>query len=192
MQGTVTYDGLEAKIHWVHTAPADASWASKTAMAAAPPTLVFNYADNNSIGSYFDIHPATAASSGKGSEDKFLRVSDPTGGSNDISFVGDAAAAQAVDLCTEKWYLSPTAIACVEMAGSLTRKRNTGDYLDDINLDYTSAYQVSAQIGQLKDTDEQFKFPAQTVDFKTFFTSGALDISSSLAIVSALAYTCVF
>ena len=78
------------------------------------------------------------------------------------------------------------------MKGSLTRKRNTGDYLDDINLDYTSAYQVSAQIGQLSDTAEQFKFAAQEVDFKKFFASGALEISSSLAIVSALVYTCVF
>ncbi len=144
MQGTVTYDGLEAKIHYVHTAPADASWDSQTAMAAAPPTLVFNYADNNSIGSYFDIHPATATSSGKGSEDMFLRTS-TNNGSNDVKFVGnDDAAAKLVDLCTEKWYLSPTAIACVEFSGSLIRKRNTGDYLDDINLDYTSAYQVSA------------------------------------------------
>ena len=92
MQGTVTYDGLEAKIQYVHTGPADASYASKTAMAAAPPTLVFNYADNNSEGSYFDIHPATAASGGKGSEDMFLRKTDGLG-SNDINFVGDAAAA---------------------------------------------------------------------------------------------------
>ncbi len=92
VQGTVTYDGLEAKIHYKHTGPVDGSYASKTAMAAAPPTLVFNYADNNSIGSYFDIHPATAASGGKGSEDMFLRASDGLG-KNDISFVGDAAAA---------------------------------------------------------------------------------------------------
>ena len=122
-------------------------------MAAAPPTLVFNYASNAKDGDYFDIAPATAGSGGKGSEDVFKRAADSSG-SNDRTFVGDAAAAQLVDLCTEKWYLSPTAVACVEMAGSLIRKRNTGDYLDDINLDYTSSYKVSAMIGTFKETNE--------------------------------------
>ncbi len=62
VQNAVTYDGFEAKIHFIHTAPANGSWADAAAMAAAPPTLVFNYADNATAGSSFDIHPATAAS----------------------------------------------------------------------------------------------------------------------------------
>ncbi len=114
-----------------------------------------------------------------------------TNGVNNIEFVGDAAVAKAKDLCTEKWYLSPTAITCVELSGSLKRKRNTGDYIDDINLDYTNTYKVSAMIGRLSDTAEQFKFPAQDVDFKQFF-SGALDMSTSVAIVSTLVYACMF
>ena len=188
VQNAVTYDGFEAKIHYIHTAPLAASWASPAAMAATPPTLVFNYADNATAGSTFDIHPATAASGNKAAEDIFLNTSS---GKNNIEFVGDAAAAKAADLCTEKWYLSPTAMTCVELSGSLKRKRNTGDYLDDINLDYTSAYKVSAMIGRLDDSAEQFKFAAKDVDFKQFF-SGALDMSTSVAIASTLVYACMF
>ena len=109
------------------------------------------------------------------------------GGSNDIDIVGDAT----VDLCTEKWYLSPTAIACVEMKGSLKRKRNTGDVLDDIILDYTSKYQVHAQIGRMDDSGEQLKFSAQEVDFNQFF-SGAFEMSTSIALASTLVYAIAF
>ena len=47
--------------------------------------------------------------------------------------------------------MSPTAVACVEMVGTLTRKRNTGDAKKDIILDYSSKYQMSARIGKMDD-----------------------------------------
>ena len=191
VQGVVTYDGLEAKIYYKHTAPPEASWADAAAMAATPPTISYHYEDNVTLGMLFDIHPATASTGGVSTEDKYVNQSD---GSNDINFVDPLPDATTKDLCTEKWYLSATAITCVEMQGSLIRKRNTGDYKDDINLDFTSSYKVSAMIGRLDDSAEQFKFAAQDVDFKSFFSGarGPLDMSTSVAIVSTLVYACVF
>ena len=184
MQGTVTYDGFEAKIFSTLTPPAIGSWDTPAAMAATPPTLTMKYADNLTSGSRFDIHPGNANSGGTDTEDMTLTA---VGGSNDIDIVGDAA----TDLCTEKWYLSPTAIACVEMKGSLKRKRNTGDVLDDIILDYSSKYQVHAQIGRMDDSGEQLKFAAQEVDFNQFF-SGAFEMSTSIALASTLVYAFAF
>jgi hypothetical protein len=42
----------------------------------------------------------------------------------------------ATNLCTERWYLSLTAIACVEIKGTVERYRNTEDNAHDIVLDY--------------------------------------------------------
>lgn len=64
------------------------------------------------------------------------------------------------DLCTERWYLSPTAIACVELKGALKRKRNTGDAKKDIILDYSSKYQMHAKIGLMSESEDAFKFAA--------------------------------
>ena len=52
------------------------------------------------------------------------------------------------DICTEKWYLSPTAITCVEMKIKLKRKRLTIDTANDIELNYAYAYDMSAVIGR--------------------------------------------
>ena len=73
------------------------------------------------------------------------------------------------DLCTEKWYLSPTAIACVELKGVLKRKRNTGDTTDDIILDFNSKYQMHAKIGAMDESDDALKFASQEVDFTQFY-----------------------
>jgi len=50
VQGTVTYDGFEAKINWELTPPAATSWYTPAAMTAAGPTLTMKYADNLTAG----------------------------------------------------------------------------------------------------------------------------------------------
>lgn len=73
-----------------------------------------------------------------------------------------------VDLCTEKWQLSPTAIACVELIGKVLRRRNTGDVIDDIILDYSNEYSMFAKIGRIEDTDNSVKFVDQIVSFTDY------------------------
>ena len=67
------------------------------------------------------------------------------GGSEDIEVFAEYVD---VDICTEKWYLSPTAIACVEMVIELKRKRLTSDGSHDIELNYAYAYDMTAVIGR--------------------------------------------
>ena len=134
-------------------------------------------------GERFDIMPGSTYQTGTAVEDLKINAS----GTNDIHIV----TAPWVDLCTEKWYLSPTAIACVEVSGLLKRKRNTGDVTNDIILDYSNTYNMMAMVGVGDDTDDAFKMAAQTVDFKTFFNSGAASLYSSAAI-GAIVYALSF
>ena len=108
-------------------------------------------------------------------------------GSNDIEIVTSPW----TDLCTEKWYLSPTAIACVEISGVLKRKRNTGDVTNDIILDYSSTYNMMAMVGFNSDSEDAYKMASQVVDFKTFFASGSSSLYPA-AIVGAIVYALSF
>ena len=55
------------------------------------------------------------------------------------------------DICTEKWYLSQTAVTCVEMVVKLKRKRLTEDSAHDIELNYSYTYDMTAIIGRSVD-----------------------------------------
>jgi len=66
---------------------------------------------------------------------------------------------ETTDICKEKWVISATAIACVEMEVKLTRLRNTGDTAHDIILDYSNSYTMHAMVGRVADkADETLKF----------------------------------
>lgn len=90
--------------------------------------------------------------------------------------------------------LSLTAVACVEVVGTVKRSRNTGDTVGDIILNYDSAYQVHAWIGRTADTsDESLKFIAQEVDFTQFYNSGAYASATvSGAVLGAILYSLAF
>ena len=111
----------------------------------------------------FDIHPGSAYAYGGSAEDAGLED-----GVENIELVKplevDVAldqenATDISDICTEKWYLSPTAITCVEMEVTVKRKRNTGDTAHDIILDYSNVYTMHAMVGRIADkSDETLKF----------------------------------
>mmetsp|Transcript_35882 Transcript_35882/g.43861 ORF Transcript_35882/g.43861 Transcript_35882/m.43861 type:complete len:129 (-) Transcript_35882:64-450(-) len=122
--------------------------------------------------------PGSAYQKGSTVEDIAINAA----GSNDI----DIVTSPWTDLCTEKWYLTATAIACVEMSGIMKRKRNTGDVTNDIILDYASKYQMHAMIGLMSETEDAFKFAAQEVDFTTFFASGAHSVAPAAALGAIL------
>ena len=98
------------------------------------------------------------------------------------------------DLCTEKWYLSPTAIACVEITAKLTRERNTGDTTDDIILDYSYEYAMHAKVGKIADSDndQALLFEAQTVDFTAFFDGAVERTTAGVAVLTAIIYSLAF
>lgn len=135
----------------------------------------------------FDIHPGSAYAFGTSAADR----TDSLGAENinlDSSYV-----AESTDICTEKWYLSPTAIACVEMQVKVNRKRNTGDTAHDIILDFSNSYTMHAMVGRVADkSDETLKFDTRTVDFSKFYsttTSDALKLTSiSASIATAIVY----
>jgi len=90
--------------------------------------------------------------------------------------------AEDTDICTEKWMISPTAIACVEMQVKVYRKRNTGDTAHDIILDFSNSYTMHAMVGRVADkADETLKFETQDVDFTQFYTSGAFGTATYYA-----------
>lgn len=68
--GAVTYDGFEAKIFYTLTPPLPAvdttggAWENEAAMKANPPTLKFEFQDNQTSGLRFDIQPGTQYQSG--------------------------------------------------------------------------------------------------------------------------------
>lgn len=171
MAGAVTYDGFEAKIDYILTPPVLSSWT--TAKDFVGPTLAFEFMDNSSTGKRFDIHPGAVYQSGSQVEDAK---------SQDIIKVTTVG----TDICTEKWYLSPTAITCVELKGTLKRKRNTGDTADDIILDYNSKYQMHAAIGIIDTEDNALKFAAQEVNFTQFFPGGGSAVATTVALVGTI------
>lgn len=179
----VTIDGIEVKAY-AEVTP-NSSWSLSTTEAdliANPPTIEVKLLDNTSgvDGTYFDIHPGSSYAASNAVEDV------GKGGTEDITAVETVASD---DICTEKWYLSATAIACVEMEANLTRKRNTADVDHDIILNYSDTYNMHAMIGLVADTtDEALKFADQDVDFSNFY-SGAV---STLSLGSALACTIGF
>ena len=101
----------------------------------------------------FDIHPGSAYAYGSSAADK----SDAAGVEN---ITLDAAyTPESTDICEEKWMISATAIACVEMKVKLTRLRNTGDTAHDIILDFSNSYTMHAMVGRVADkADETLKF----------------------------------
>ena len=106
VQGLVTYDGFEAKMYWEITPPDFATHSTIALMQANPPKLAFKFQDNSATGLQFDQAPGAAYAS---QED----VAADAAATNDIQVM----TAYDTDICTERWYLSPTAIACVEMKG---------------------------------------------------------------------------
>ena len=101
----------------------------------------------------FDIHPGSAYAYGSSAADK----SDSAGAENIT--LDTSMPAEDWDICTEKWKISDTAIACVEMQVKVNRPRNTGDTAHDIILDYSNSYTMHAMVGRVADkSDETLKF----------------------------------
>ena len=100
------------------------------------PDIRIRFADNSTPNYQFDIHPGAKHTFGNAVEDVVQ------GGENNILIPDRLKDKKGSDyttednLCTEKWYLSLTAIACVEIKGTVERYRNTGDIAHDIILDY--------------------------------------------------------
>ena len=116
--------------------------------------------DNSTAGKQFDINPPNTYGNGSSVEDVIK------GGVNNILFSGNSATAPTDDLCTERWYLSESAITCVEIKATVMRKRNTGDTAHDINLTYSSVYNMHAAVGRVADSSDQaLQFATQAVDF---------------------------
>lgn len=178
-QATITFDGIEAKVKAELTLPAD--WSDPLTVATAKPDLKMYFQDNTVKG--FDISPPSAFTKG----DTVMDTAQ--GGVENIVPVQATDA----DLCTEKWYLSETAIACVEISGDLTRKRNTGDVISDIILDYTYSYQMHAQIGRTADEDDEaLSFVSQTVDFTKFFDGAMAKTSACALLLAGTLYSLTF
>ena len=162
---------------------------------ANPSNVQIFWQENNDTGLYFDIHPGSPYASGSAVEDVGQT------GTNDVTVVSpefNASPTADNDLCSERWYLSLTAVACVEMVGSVKRSRNTGDTSHDIVLDYSNTYNVHAMVGRVADTaDEALKLGYQDVDFTEFFdedeAGSAFNLmTASWATLSALVYICAF
>ena len=114
---TVTYDGIEVKAFaLVDIGPA---WTTDAALTADPPVVdvfvlpndIANTAANNADGTapnYFDIHPGSEFASGDSVTDK------GQSGREDVT-LDSSITAGTTDICVEKWQLSKTAVACVEM-----------------------------------------------------------------------------
>ena len=176
-QQTVTFDGFEAKIYTTLTLPP--AWSDQSTLSTTPPEISFKFQDNSTSGKQFDIHPGSAYSAGAEQEDEAQN------GANSITVV----TANGTDLCTERWTLSPTAVACVEMKGELSRKRNTGDTAHDIILDYSYSYLMHAMIGRVADeSDEALSFATQEVDFTAFFAGAVSSTSAYAAAIIATLY----
>ena len=124
----------------------------------------------------FDIHPGSAYAYGSSAAD----MSDSAGVENVT--IDASITPESTDICTEKWMVSPTAIACVEMQVKVSRKRNTGDTAHDIILDFSNSYTMHAMVGRVADkADETLKFETQDVDFTQFYTSGAFGTATYYA-----------
>lgn len=129
----------------------------------------------------FDIHPGSAYAYGSSAAD----AADGTGVEN--IEIDSSITPKTTDICTEKWRLSPTSIACVEMEVKVKRKRNTGDTAHDIILDFSNTYTMHAMVGRVADkADETLKFETQDVDFTQFYTATGA-ISSYAGATTALA-----
>lgn len=111
------------------------------------------------------------------------------------------------NLCTETWKFSDTAVACVQLKGSLSRQFHTIDpsldttnpsyasnAIQDIDLDYVS-YITSSYFGDLEDgTNLIYKFDKQTVNYDIFNqeTLGAIAGVSGFTLASAAAIASLF
>lgn len=159
---SITYDGVQGRVVCTVTT------GDRSDFATTPPTVSCIWQDRasdiNGAASKFDVRPFSLYDSGDGAQD--------TNGADDITLVTLAATEQ----CTEVWYLTDSALACVELQGSLKRPRNTGDIQDDIILEYTT-YSMHALIGRVDDTssnaDEALRLDAQDVDFSVFVVDSA-------------------
>ena len=93
--------------------------------------------DNNTAGQRFDINPPNTYGNGSSVEDV------TKGGVNNVCTAAGCqpgTPVETTDLCTEKWYITDTAISCVEIKATVKRQRNTGDTAHDINLSYSNIY----------------------------------------------------
>ena len=156
---SLTYDGVQGRVDYVATQLGGTytriNPKARWTMTSSPT---------------YDLKPSTIHNSADTEQDA----------ATNVAVVGDAT----TEHCTEIWYLSDIATACVQFEGGLTRDRNTGDTAGDIILEYGS-YDMHAMIG-CTDTDclanESFKFAEKTVDLSVLAGSGAI---RTLAIFSA-------
>ena len=95
------------------------AWTTASALESNPPVVdvfvlpndIANTAANNADGTapnYFDIHPGSEFASGDSVTDK------GQSGREDVTLDSNITAGT-TDICVEKWQLSLTATACVEM-----------------------------------------------------------------------------
>lgn len=117
---TVAKDGIYATTGCTLTAGA--------AILTDQPALVCAWDTKDTSGTplvTYDIHPIA-------NYDSANSVFDTANtGADDVT--PDATDTQ---ICTELWKITDTAIACVEMGGSVDRDFSTGDTTDDFILDY--------------------------------------------------------
>lgn len=132
---SVTYDGVQARII------ASVTSGDRANLATTPPKVsaVWEVRATPNHTNRFDIRPVTPYDSTTGARDT---------AKDDIVNVTPEGTEQ----CTEYWMLSPSAIACVKLQGTVKRPRNTGDTLDDIILEY-GKYAIHAMIGDTGETN---------------------------------------
>ena len=151
----VTYDGIMVKTYATIQTPA----------AGGDPVKADDfkilYMDNSTTGERFDIKPSQTYTNSVTSEDV------QQGGQNNVDFnEEDGVDVTTKDVCTEKWLLSETSIACVEITTKVKRAADTEDVDQDFVLNMASTYTMHAQVGRVSDiSDSTTKFAQQDVDF---------------------------
>jgi hypothetical protein len=128
------------------------------------PTVSVHWEDRTSTFGIFDLSPADEYSTN--TEDFGI-----VGGADDVEIVD----ALDYDHCTEIWYFTNTALACVEMTGSIKRNRNTGDYTQDITLEFIT-YDMVAMYGNAADTTDISTVP-------TIYKLGEKEVDFSVLLV---------
>ena len=134
-----------------------------TPIATTKPTLACDYAttlDDGATPHTYDIKPSVNYDT-----NTFDTV-------DDITLDGDLKASLSTNsLCSEEWYLGGNTLACVEMQAGAKRKFSTGDTAEDFILDYVE-YTMYGKFGETQvDTDDVFRFAAQTVNFNNLLAA---------------------
>lgn len=105
-EANVTYDGVAALMTCnVAHATDMTTVADMDALLAGHPTIEMKFEDQTVAEKKFDMSPGSAYGTGSSNQDDVDNIT--LGANYDLT----------TDLCTEKWILSPTAVACVEVVG---------------------------------------------------------------------------